>query len=134
MEQTDSFSKNAARKYRIELGGAMVAYAVVLFAAIPLMARAEGLSVRSAIILTPMIPIVFATIAIYRHVLRIDEFQRLQAFRVITVAAAATALLSMGYGFLEIAGFPKLSMMVVWPVMAAFWVLAGIVLRVRGRD
>lgn len=133
MTQTDTFTKKVSRKYFMELGGAMVAYAVILFAAIPVMQRSDDLLTRSLIILLPMIPVVFAAVAIYRHVLRIDEFQRLQVLKIITIAAAGTALFSMGYGFLEIAGLPKLSMMVVWPVMATLWIIAGIVLRVRER-
>jgi hypothetical protein len=39
----------------------------------------------------------------------------------LAVAAAVTAGASLTYGFLENAGFPKLSMFVVWPVMGAVW-------------
>jgi hypothetical protein len=39
----------------------------------------------------------------------------------VAVAAAVTAGASLTYGFLENAGFPKLSMFVVWPVMGAVW-------------
>ncbi|NKB45875.1 MAG: hypothetical protein GKS03_16545 [Alphaproteobacteria bacterium] len=123
MSQVDKFTKKTLRKYWIELGSAMLLYMVILSGALLILKDIEGLWLRSLIALTPMIPIVFATIAIYRHVLRMDELQRLQALRIIAVSAAGTAVLSIGYGFLEIAGLPQLSMMVVWPVMAALWVL-----------
>ena len=38
-----------------------------------------------------------------------------------TIAAAITACLSITYGFLESAGFPKLSMFWVWGVMGLVW-------------
>ena len=37
--------------------------------------------------------------------------------------AAVTAALSFSYGFLESAGFPKLSMFWVWSVMGVVWAL-----------
>ena len=39
----------------------------------------------------------------------------------IAIGAAVTAALSLTYGFLESAGFPKLSMFWVWPVMGLVW-------------
>lgn len=129
----DSFTKHTSRRYAIELGGSMAVYAVVLFAAIPLMEQFADLLTRSLIILTPMIPITLAAIAIYRHLMRIDEYQRLQAFRIISIAAAGTALLSMGYGFLELAGLPKLSMMIVWPVMGLLWACMGLAIWFQAR-
>jgi hypothetical protein len=54
---------------------------------------------------------------------RLDEFLRLRSLEGLAIAAAVTAALSFSYGFLEGAGFPKLSMFWVWPVMCVVWAL-----------
>jgi hypothetical protein len=50
-----------------------------------------------------------------------DEYARLKSLEAIAISAAFTAGWTLTYGFLENAGFPKLSMGVVWPVMGAVW-------------
>jgi hypothetical protein len=57
--------------------------------------------------------------AIARHVARIDEYQRLRLLEGVALAAAVTGAVTFSYGFLETAGFPKLSMFSVWVVMGA---------------
>jgi hypothetical protein len=59
--------------------------------------------------------------AIARHVARMDEYLRLRALEGLALAAAVTAAVSVSYGFLESAGFPKVTMFWVWPVMAFVW-------------
>jgi hypothetical protein len=59
--------------------------------------------------------------AIARHFRRMDEFVRMRSLESLAVAAAITAGLSLTYGFLESAGFPKLSMFWVWGVMGLVW-------------
>jgi hypothetical protein len=52
-----------------------------------------------------------------------DEFMRLRSLEGIAIAAAVTAGLSLSYGFLESAGFPRVSMFWVWGVMGVTWAL-----------
>jgi hypothetical protein len=68
--------------------------------------------------------------AMARHLGRIDQFQRRRLLETFAIAAAITAGLSFSYGFLETAGFPRLSMCTVWMVMGGSW---GLVACVRGR-
>jgi len=133
MATSDKFTKGITRTYWKELGGALLLYTVVIFGAMPFVNRFDEFWARSLIALLPMIPICLAAWAIYRHVVRMDEYQRQQAFKVITIAAAVTMLLSMAYGFLEIAGLPKLSMFAVWMTMGFFWLVINQVLRFRGK-
>jgi hypothetical protein len=60
-----------------------------------------------------------------------DELQRKLQFEALALAFAGTALLTFGYGFLEGVGLPRLSMFVVWPLMAALWVVGVFIGRVR---
>jgi hypothetical protein len=81
----------------------------------------EDGAARTLLLLAPMIPLMLAVWAIARHFGRMDEFMRLKSLEGLAIGAAVTAALSLSYGFLESAGFPKLSMFWVWPVMGFVW-------------
>jgi len=113
--------KEANQKYRMELGAAMLLYALVLTGSIYLgKSMPEGLA-RTLLLLTPAIPVMLSVWAIARHFRRMDEFIRLRSLEGLAIAAAVTAGLTFTYGFLEGAGFPKLSMFWVWGVMGGTW-------------
>lgn len=133
MATSDKFTKSITRTYWKELGGALLLYTLVIFGAMPFVQTFEDFWMRAVIALLPMIPICLAALAIYRHVLRMDEFQRQKAFKVITIAAAVTMLVTLAYGFLELAGLPRLSMFAVWMTMGFFWLVINQVLRFRGK-
>ena len=62
-----------------------------------------------------------------------DFFIRKTTLEHIAIAAAITAGWTFTYGFLENAGYPRLSMFTVWPVMGAAWGLLAIVDNLRHR-
>jgi uncharacterized membrane protein (DUF4010 family) len=113
--------REANNRYRIELAGAMLFYIAVLFGSNTLAkAMPDGLA-RTLLLLSPTIPVMLAVWAIARHFRRMDEFVRLRSLEGLAIAAAVTAGLTFTYGFLEGAGFPKLSMFWVWGVMGGTW-------------
>ncbi|MEM6428015.1 MAG: hypothetical protein AAF708_02165 [Deinococcota bacterium] len=116
-------------KPNVRLAIALCAYAVVLAASLYVM-RWQELDTLSRILLSlsPMVPVVFVARAVWQRIHQLDELQRKIQLEALTFAFVTTALLSLTYGFLENVGVPKLSMFVVWPLMAASWVL-GLVLR-----
>lgn len=109
------------RKYFIELFGSMALYAAVLFGSISFGRPMQPGLVRTLLLLSPMLPLGLAIWAIARHFMRVDEFVRLRTLESLSIAAGVTAALSLTYGFLESAGFPKVSMGWVWPVMGMIW-------------
>ncbi len=112
------------RKYLFELGGAMVAYGVMLTASLVLLTHnAVHGPWRVVVSLLPMVPGFCMCWAVLRQLRRIDELQRRLQLEALAFGFAATALITFSYGFLENAGFPRMSMFVVWPVMAVAWVL-----------
>lgn len=113
--------REANRRYRLELGATMLAYVAVVFGSIYIAREMTPGALRTALLITPVIPVLLATWAIARHFRRMDEFVRLRSLESIAIAAAVTAGLSLTYGFLETAGFPKLSMFWVWSVMGLVW-------------
>lgn len=113
--------REALKRYRLELSAAMVVYAAVLFGSIAIGRPMEAGVARTLLLLSPAIPLLFAIWAIVRQFGRMDEFVRLRSLENFAVAAAVTAGLTFTYGFLETAGFPKLSMFWVWSVMGLTW-------------
>ncbi len=120
-------------RYRAELFSAMSLYVVVLVASISLAREMPEGAARTVLLLAPMAPVALAVWAIARHFGRMDEFVRLRSLEALAIAAGVTAGLSLTYGFLESAGFPKLSMFWVWGVMGATWGLYALVRRALSR-
>ncbi len=107
--------------YYRELFGSLAIYAVMLVLTI-LYGRGmpEGI-VRTLVLASPMIGFFLAIWAIGRHLKRIDEYLRQFTLENIALAGAVTAGLTFTYGFMETAGYPKLSMFSVWMVMCGAW-------------
>lgn len=118
-------------RYLREFAAALVAYVAVLILSLAALARADlSAAVRAAISLAPMLPGLLLCWAVVRQLRRLDELQLRIQFEALGFAFAASALLTFSYGFLEIAGLPKLSLFVVWPLMAVMWLL-GLLIAAR---
>lgn len=115
--------------YRREMAVAIVVYMVLLFGAIRLARPMDPGVLRTVLLVSPMIGFGLMIRAIIRHVARIDEYQRLRMLESFSIAMAITGAVTFTYGFLETAGFPRLSMFVVWGVIGSSW---GLVCAVRG--
>ncbi|GGB15717.1 hypothetical protein GCM10011324_27360 [Allosediminivita pacifica] len=93
----------------------------------------EGQAARLLLALLPMLPALFICWVVVRSIRQLDELQRRVQLEALAVAFAGTALITFGYGFLEGVGLPRLSMFLVWPVMASFWFVGVMVGRFRFR-
>lgn len=118
-------------RYFLELGLSLIAYGVTLAYSLTLMSNEVSWPVLVS--LMPVVPALVVGWVIIRGVRKMDELQRKIQFEAIVLAFAATALLTFSYGFLENVGFPKISMFVVWPMMASFWVLGTAIGNIRYR-
>ena len=118
--------KRVARAYRFELWTAIAVYVVLLTGSIRFGRPLADGPLRTAVLLLPMIGFGLMIRAIARHVARIDEYQRLRMLESVALAFSITAAVTFSYGFLETAGFPKLSMFTVWIVMGASWGLVNL--------
>lgn len=120
--------KRVGKAYMRELMGSIALYTVLLLGAVrwgrPM---DEGLA-RTLVLVSPMIGFGLALWAIARHFARVDEYIRRFLLESLAVGAGITAGLSFTYGFLETAGFPRLSMFTVWCVLCGS---TGIVCLVR---
>ena len=121
--------QQAQRRFLKEFGAAMALYLILLTGSVYAGIRLEPGALRTALLITPMLIIRAAV----RQIRRSDEFIRKSTVEHLGVAAIVTAGVTFTYGFLELAGFPKLSMFFVWPLMAAAWVGATILDYLRNR-
>jgi hypothetical protein len=94
----------------------LIAYAAALWATRSL----PGGSMRFALTVAPIVPgllLIANTVRWYR---RCDEFIRLRILQATAITALVTAVWTMVYGYLEIAGLPQVNVSlthtVAWPV------------------
>jgi len=109
--------KRAAKIYMRELIASIALYTLILMAAIHFGRPMEPGVLRTVVLLTPMIGFAAALWAIVRQIQRADEYIRMRLLENVALGAAITAGLTFTYGFLETAGYPKLSMFTVWCVL-----------------
>lgn len=118
-------SGGPVRRYVKEFSAAMVLYIIVLVLSIILLKQFDDASLwlRTPITLAPVVPCCLMCWIIVRDMRRIDEMQLRIQFEALGFAFAATALITFSYGFLENVGMPHLSWLMVWPIMAAMWMI-----------
>ena len=113
--------REGMRKYLREIGGATGLYLVVLFFSLRYAKYlAEGFG-RTLLLLAPMIPCALMLWAFMRHMKRMDEYVRLRSLQSLAVAGGITGGFALTYGFLEIAGYPRIGMFSVWMMFCLSW-------------
>jgi hypothetical protein len=123
----------AARTYLIQFLSAMGAYVVLMLLSIYLLQRNPEAGWRGLVAVLPAIPATLVVLAVVRFVERMDELQRRIQLVAAGFAAGATAVLTFTWGLLENAGFPRLSMLWVFPLMCALWGIGAAVATYRYR-
>jgi len=125
--------KRVTRAYHRELFGAIALYTILLMAAIRYGRPMDDGVLRTLVLVSPMIGFGVMIWAIARHLARVDEFIRKQLMENVALAAAITAGLTFTYGFLETAGYPKLSMFTVWCVLCGTFGVVQIVRKLASK-
>lgn len=119
-------SKNLKKYYRHRVRISIAAYVVTILGSVTYLKNMEIGTIERFIAVTPIIPILFATIYLIRSVREMDELQK-RIYQEATVASAIiVALLTFTYGFLEGVGFPRLEAMWILPSLLIFQGLAKI--------
>ena len=113
--------KEKAKVYVKEMIGAFSLYTVVLMAAVHYGKQMEMGPLRTAVMVTPMLGMFAAFWAIVRAFRRMDEYVKRVLLENVAIAAAVTIGWTFTYGFLETAGYPKISMFSVWVGFGAVW-------------
>lgn len=107
---------------------AFIAYAALVILCITLLKNIDSLPPRLIIALLPMLPLLFGLRSFVINLGKMDELQQKIQLQAIGFAAGATAMLTMTYGFLEIAGLPQISKFWVFPLLCFLWGGASFVL------
>lgn len=115
----------AFRRYTIELAAAILAYAVLLFGSVFVERSVHPADPwRTINVLLPMLAVSAIAWVILRQFRRLDELQLRVQLEALAGAVALTAVVTLGWGFLELIGYPKFPTFAVWPLLAIGW-MAG---------
>ncbi|MEO8072897.1 MAG: hypothetical protein ABI891_04260 [Acidobacteriota bacterium] len=125
--------KKSEKRYTIQFIAAMLAYVVVLFVCVVLLKQFLDSWIRIPLAVAPLIPVLFGLYAFLRKLSLLDEMQTRIQYEAIAFASLATAMLTLTYGFLELAGFPRLSMTLVLPLIGFLWGIGLFVAKRRYR-
>ena len=126
--------KQAGRRYKIELFGAMALYVAFVIAAKIAARQVEDGALLTALALVPMLPLALAALAFFRYFLNMDERER----RISADAAALSFLIgvftAITLGFLRAFGIFSLEDEMMWfgPYLIILWGLLRFALGGRG--
>ena len=115
--------RHAARRYAIEFGSAMSLYVIAVVAVSLWLRGHPDSSARSLVALIPVVPVVLVLVAAVRQFHRMDELVQRRQIEALAFAFVGTALGVITYGFLESAGFPRISLWWVWITMGVLWIV-----------
>ncbi|HEX7048760.1 MAG TPA: hypothetical protein VF188_01010 [Longimicrobiales bacterium] len=125
--------RRTKRRYVKEFGAAMLGYGVVLVASLMWLEAHPESAWRVPVSVAPVVPIGLALWAAVRLFRRLDELHRRIQVEALAFAFTGSALFVITYGFLEGAGFPKLTMWWAWTVMGVLWGVGHCIARWRYR-
>jgi hypothetical protein len=116
----------SAKRFLMEFSAVLAVYiACVTVTGIYVSSIPDGPG-KIGLALVPVIPMIAMAVTIIRQLGRMDEMGRKIQLEALAMAFVCTALITFSYGFLETAGFPRLSAFMVWPIMGGVWCLATI--------
>jgi hypothetical protein len=111
------------KKYRNQAYFGFLIYALVTAVAMwAILKYPLGIS-RLPIALTPMIPALFIARSIVRMFSSGDELQIKIHLQSLAFAFVGTVLLTLSYGFLQMAGVPTANWVWVWPLMGTLLIV-----------
>ena len=113
--------KQAPRRYFIEFNGAMLLYLAAVLGRVYAAPLVSDPTLKTLIILSPILPVFLAAFAALRFYRGIDEYHRLQILESLAIAAGTAGVITISWSFLEDVGFPHLSISYAWPIIAAVW-------------
>lgn len=125
--------RQRTRAYLREFVPGIVAYMVVLFAAITWGGFGGTSPWRFLWAALPVLPMIWIAVAVLRHLHRVDEYQRWQLLSGFAVGFAVAMLASISLGILESAGLRlEGSPFLVYTAGMMAWGVSSIVLSRRG--
>ena len=122
----------AKRLFRDMLGAGVVYLAAVLGASLAIKEFDPPQWVSALLAVAPIAPALPMLAVQLRYMRALDEFQRRVQSEAVLIAAAVIAFATLAYGQLEdMAGFPDVSLMFVFPALCIVWSIATLFVRLR---
>ncbi len=109
----------AKRRYMIRFLSAMGVYSVLIMISGSTIRHVDPTWAKVLLALLPIVPIGVALSELLRFVASLDELQRRLQFEAVATAGVLTCMLTFAWGMLEMAGFPKLPIVLVTPLFSA---------------
>jgi hypothetical protein len=125
--------KAVSRKYVVRILIVVATYLALGYGSVHWLQRHPPAPGRYLIAVLPVVPMLVIPVFVVQVLRNLDELQRRIQLESLGFSFAATALISLTYGFLENAGLPHLSWILVWPLMSAFWIVGLFAARWRYR-
>lgn len=125
--------KTASRKYKLRMLAVSLVYIGFVFLSVHGLRKQPAAPWKYVIAVLPMLPILLIPLFFVQLLRSLDELQRRIQLEALGFAFAASALVTLTYGFLENAGLPDVNWVWVWPIMAVFWTLGLFAARWRYR-
>lgn len=115
------------KRFPMEFAVILLVYVLcVVVSSVYMSSMPDGVG-KIALALLPVIPMIAMAVSIIRRLNAMDEMGRKIQLEALAVAFVCTALTTFSYGFLETAGFPRMSAFMVWPIMGGVWCVATII-------
>ena len=115
------------KRFPMEFAVILLVYVLcVVVSSVYMSSRPDGVA-KIVLALLPVIPMIAMAVSIIRRLNAMDEMGRKIQLEALAVAFVCTALTTFSYGFLETAGFPRMSAFMVWPIMGGVWCVATII-------
>ena len=121
------------KRYVREFGSSMAAYVVIVFVSVWLVKHRVHSPMRFLIAVLPVVPASFAMWAAIRYFRGLDELQRRIQVEGLAISFLATCLITLSWGFLQIAGLPPLDVIWVAPMLVFLWGVGTCLARGRYR-
>src|SRR6185437_6274152 len=110
------------RKYKCYLDRLFLLYIIFCVTSIRWLEHANSCDPwKYVMAIIPVLPALFIPVLVGKSIREMDELQRKIQFEALAFGFSATAVLSLGYGFLGNAGIPQLNWVWVWPLMGICW-------------
>ncbi|NIM93653.1 MAG: hypothetical protein GTO18_08070 [Anaerolineales bacterium] len=100
-----------------------VLFIIVLFATYYLLERENNQLVRSILPFVPALPGIFLVISVGYALSKLDELQRRIQVEAISIGFGITAIVTLTYGLLGLAGIPQPNWMLVLLIMTFSWLI-----------
>ncbi|MGO8718877.1 MAG: hypothetical protein ACLQMO_06635 [Acidobacteriaceae bacterium] len=108
-------------------------YTVMAFAAMWAVVKYPLGEWRIVVALTPILPVLFIARSIVRMLSSCDELQIKIHMQSLAFSFVGTALVTLTYGFLQMAGVPAANWVWVWPLMGTLFLVGKLIAKSQYR-